>query len=597
MPYNIQSLVYGDNRRYAFGSLEARQSAIEATGFAKLCVHGHWMHTPNNAPLPAHNGEYHNPDRNGIGGYYPDVNGSHGQGDLRFDQFHEKDLTGRGYDADEIIRHLLTTNGNLSMCPHGGVVPNGSGSCSPGSHAPQFMRGVERNMSWSENEDALEAGTHHGGEWRNHYTWSQSRNEVVDEEDEEDDASGWGRKPRSEEELEREEPERVAGIRDRIDKVMALNNSPRLQDSDYTAHAFPAGEFYDKHSIDDRSVEQASHDGMYGGTHTVIGYHKGIAVGRLTYDSEGHVGGWYIDHKHQKGPVSIKMLAAAHQHLLDLGNPIGMLKSDMTSSNSAAVIRKIDPNSTYLRQNGANTGWNDDTEWDPKSHDEGTHPLLPEHTERRSREEWRDLSETTGLNIHELHAISPDSTNRQKVDLDRVGDEAADIHQAYKDVVKTRENQALLKLKTETRDAIPSRIAQFSIPAGYLGDTANLETQMPENVSDTIGQPNPHQPSWRRNTFASAGLDTLADANDLTTTVDQTRRQIATTRFRSSEHQRRLTMDADIRRGANPDEELMKRVSADSSGVWTGEEDTPVQKSPEERARALMGIPRHRRGF
>jgi len=576
MTYNVEPLRQQGNTR----------DALTASGFAKVCEHGNWMHTPNNSPLPAHDAGYHNPDRNGIGGYYPDVNGSHGQGDLRFDQFHEKDLTARGYDTDEIIGHLLTTNGDLSMCPHGGVVPNGSGSCSPGSHEPHFMRGVERHMSWSENEDAL---TDRDSEWRGHYTWNHGN--------EEDDASGWSRKPRTEHELEQEEPERVAGIKERIGKVMALNNSPRIQNSDYTAQAFSAGEFYDKHDIDYRSPEQASHDGMYGGTHTVIGYHKGTAVGRLTYDSEGHVGGWYIDHRHQKGPVNIKMLAVAHQHLLDLGNPIGMLKSDTTSSNSAAVIRKIDPNSTYLRQDGANSGWNDDNEWDPKYQDDGIHPLLPEHTERRSREEWRDLSETTGLNIHELHAISPDASNRQKADLDRVGDEAADIHEAYKDVVKSRESRALLKLKTDTRDAIPSRIAAFSIPAGYLGDTANLETQMPENVADTIGQPNPHQPVWRRNTFASAGLHTLEEANDLTTTVDQTRRQIATTRFRSSEHQRRNQMDADIRRGANPDEELMKRVSADSSGIWTGEEDTPVQKSPEERARALMGIPRHRREF
>jgi len=575
MPYNVEPLRQAQTR-----------DALIATGFVKLCEHGHLIHTPNNSPLPAHNADYHDPDRNGIGGHYPDPNGTHGQGDLRFDQFHEKDLTGRGYDADEIIRHLIATNGDVSMCSHGAVVNNSSGSCHTGAHTPPYMRGVERNMPSRAQDDAL-TDPLEGHEWRQHHTWNW---ETVDDDDYRN--NGY---PRTEEELVREEPERVAGIKERIGKVVSLANSPRFQKSDYTAHSFPSGRFYDSHHIDDRSPEQAEDDGLNWGQHTVIGYHKGTAVGRLDYNSKGEVGGWYVDHNHQNGPVSVKMLAAAHQHLLDLGNPIGMLKSDTTSSNSAAVIKKIDPESTYLRLGTADSGWNRDYNWEPRHHDDRILPLLPEHSERRDRYEWKELSEKTGLNIHELHAISSDETNRDKADVTQLGDEAMDIRDAYFQERQRKVSRGQVKVKTNTRDGIAPRIAAFSIPAGYLGDTANLETQMPKETAVTIGQSYPHHSSWQR-TADSAGLDTMEDVNSLSNLTSQTRQQIVTNRSRSSERMFDSQRDADIRRGKNPDEELTQRVSEDASGVWTGDDD-PRDKDPAERARALMATPRHRRPF
>lgn len=582
MPYNVEPLRQSHTRE-----------ALVSTGFVKLCEHGHLIHTPNNAPLPAHSADYHDPNRNGIGGHYPDPNGERGQGNLRFDQFHENDLTGRGYDADEIIGHLLSTNGDASMCPHGGVVNNSSGSCHTGAHTPPFMRGVERNMSYGAQEDALNDPLE-GHEWRQHHTWSYETTH-----DHEDDASDWNRYPRTEEELVREEPERVAEIKKRIGKVISLANSPRLQNSDYVAHSFPRGRFYPEHIIDDKTPEQAEHDGMrdlYNGQHTVIGYHKGTAVGRLEYNSSGEVGGWYIDQQHQNSPVNVQMLAEAHQHLLDLGNPIGMLKSDTTSSNSAAVIRKIDPESTYLRRDGADSGWNRDYTWDPKYHDDRVLPHYPEHTERRDRQQWKELSDKTGLNIHELHAISADPTNREKADLNLVGAEAKDIHEGYKGERERAISRGLVKQKQELREQIPSRIAAFSIPAGYLGDTANLETQMPEETAVTIGQTYPHHRNWRGPTADNAGLDTLSEGQDLTTATMTTQRNIVMNRSRSSESKFAYKQDTDIRQGMKPDEELMKRVSEDASGVWTGE-DSPMEKDPAERARALMAVPRHKRPF
>jgi hypothetical protein len=405
--------------------------------------------------------------------------------------------------------------------------------------------------------------------------------------------------PRSEEELVRDEPGRVAEIKKRIGKVISLADSPRIQNSNYAAHSFPRGSFYPEHGIDDRTPEQAEHDGMsdrFYGQHTVIGYHKGTAVGRLDYNSKGEVGGWYIDHKHQNSPVNVQMLAVAHKHLLDLGNPIGLLKSDTTSSNSAAVIRKIDPESTYLRQGGADTGWNRDYTWDPKYHDDRVLPLFPEHTERRDRQQWKELSDTTGLNIHELHAISTDPTNREKADLNLVSAEAKDIHEAYKGDHLRATGRELVKQKKELREQIPSRIAAFSIPAGYLGDTANLETQMPEETAVTIGQTYPHHRNWRGPSADSAGLDTLSEGQDLTTATMTTQRNIVMNRTRSSESKFAHKQDTDIRQGLKPDEELMKRVSEDASGVWTGE-DSPMERDPAERARALMAVPRHRRPF
>jgi hypothetical protein len=572
------------------------QSDIERTGFAKVCEHGHYMHTPNNAPLPAHTADYHSADRNGLGGYYPDPNGEEGQSDLRFDQFHEKDLTGRGYLGSDILQHLVRTRGNVSMCPHGAVITNDNGNrCRIGDHIPDYMLGVERNMSSSETVQALQSGNHQGGRWSDHPTWTRNNNSYDD-----DDASGWQsswtNSPRSEQELIDQEPERVERIRERIGKVVALADNPRFANSSYTAHAFPSGSFYPEHRIDDKSPEQAEHEGL-SAYHTVIGYHNGTAVGRLMYNSRGGVSGMYLDHRHQNGPVTIKMLAAAHEHLLSLGNPIGMLHSDSTTSNSAGLIKKIDPESTYLRQPSANTGWNEEYEWNPKYQDDQTHPFFPEHTERRSRQEWKHLSELTGLNINDLHAISPDETNRYKADLSTASNEAVDIHNAYKEQENAKIQRNILKLHKETRAQIPEQIAAFSRPAGYMGDTAALETQMPEAVSDLIGSPHPHVPAWRPR-WNSAGLDTLSAVNSLQDAVNDTARMIRLNRNRSTSTRFEAQRDADIRSGANPDEELMKRVSAGATGVWTGEEDeNPMEKDPAERARALMGIPRHRREF
>jgi hypothetical protein len=569
MPYNVEPLR---------GTVPNLDTALTATGFAKKCVHGHWMHTPNNAPLPEHNADYHLPVLNGLMNHRPDQMGEHGQENLALEQYHEKDLTGRGYTPSMVANALKNTDGALSLCPHGGLSKSDSGDCE-GAHDIRYMRGVERNLSPRETTQHLI-----NNEWFNHPTYTHLEGHY---DDDDEDYSDFNRTPRSEEQLVAEEPERVAGIRERINKVMALTNTPKFQKSDYTAQSFPSGTFYGRYRLDSSSPEQASHDGMYGGVHTVIGYHKGVAVGKLEYNSKGEVNGWYVDHRHQNSPVSVKMLAEAHQHLLELGNPIGMLKSDHTTSNSAAVIRKVDPDSTYLRQPEADRGWNDEVEWNPNHNDDRIHPLFPEHTERRSREEWRDLSETTGLNIHELHAINPDAVNRGKADLHELGDEAASIYHAYNDDDYRSQKQAEMKVRLETRDAIPSRIAAFSIPAGYLGDTANLETQSRRDVAATIGHSNPHPPAWRMNSANHAGLDVLASANDLAHSVDQTRRQINATRFRNSEHQRQLVVDADIRAGENSDEKLAERVGDNSAGVWMGD-DVPTERTAEERARALI---------
>jgi hypothetical protein len=91
------------------------------------------------------------------------------------------------------------------------------------------MRGVERNMSSSATEEALTDPDSH---WRSHHTW----NSMSSFEHDNSDGLNHGY-PRSEQELVRDEPGRVAEIKQRIGKVVALANSPRLQDSDYVAHS------------------------------------------------------------------------------------------------------------------------------------------------------------------------------------------------------------------------------------------------------------------------------------------------------------------------------------------------------------------------
>ena len=220
---------------------------------------------------------------------------------------------------------------------------------------------------------------------------------------------GWhdSRYPRTEDELVHAVPERVAGIRERIDKLVKLHDM-RVADSQYFIKHSPAGTYY----------------GQYG--HNVQVYHKrdpNTRVGMLTYDDDGIVGSMYIDHRHQGTMAATQMLVAAHRHLKNtIGNPIGLLRTESTSEQSGALIRKIDPESTYLRHDSADSGRN--TNWVDQQHLINNTPLRNDSLQL-TKDEWQKKSDASGRSVADLMAMSYEPRARYTAsEAGRVSDEA-----------------------------------------------------------------------------------------------------------------------------------------------------------------------------
>jgi hypothetical protein len=202
------------------------------------------------------------------------------------------------------------------------------------------------------------------------------------------------RAPRDEYELEYQEPQRVAGINSRLAKLVALHDA-RVADSPYFVKHSPSGTYYGQDQ------------------HVVQVYHKNAPntrVGRLTYDDRGEVGGMYVDHRHQGSMAAIQMLVAAHRHLKDtIGQPIGLLRTTSTTNQSAGLIKRIDPESTYLRHSDADRG--------------RLHTYIDEQQQMdnvpirndslmRTNAEWEEASQKSGRTVGQLMAMSYDQQNR-----------------------------------------------------------------------------------------------------------------------------------------------------------------------------------------
>lgn len=211
------------------------------------------------------------------------------------------------------------------------------------------------------------------------------------------DSQGWygGQEPRDEQTLEDYEPERVAGIRGRIDKMLKMHDS-RVADSPYFIKHSPRGTYYGQYS------------------NNVQVYHKSnpnTRVGMLTYNDEGIVGQMYIDHRHQNTMASVQMLAAAHRHLKNtLGNPIGLLRTESTSEQSAGLIRKIDPDSTYLRNENANSGRNEG--WQDNQSPTDATPVRNDSLNKPVKE-WEQKAKESGRSVADLLAMSYDPEARR----------------------------------------------------------------------------------------------------------------------------------------------------------------------------------------
>ena len=215
-----------------------------------------------------------------------------------------------------------------------------------------------------------------------------------DEEHWRDEGFHDSRGPRSEEELAWQEPQRVAGINSRLAKVVALHDA-RVADSPYFVKHSPAGTYL----------------GQY--NHVVQVYHKNdpnTRVGYLAYDDRGEVGGMYVDHRHQGTLAATQMLVAAHRHLKDtVGQPIGLLRATSTTEQSAGLIKKIDPESTYLRHDSADSGRARNYK---DQQDEINNVPLRNDSLRKTNNEWEETSQKSGRTVGQLMAMSYDQQNR-----------------------------------------------------------------------------------------------------------------------------------------------------------------------------------------
>lgn len=249
----------------------------------------------------------------------------------------------------------------------------------------------------------------HADNWEERHYGSEVRDSEAQDE-------GWhSRYPRNEHELVNEEPERVAGINERIGKIVKMHDA-RVADSPYFIKHAPSGTYYGQHG------------------NNVQVYHRNAPntrVGSLTYDDEGKVGSMYIDHRHQGTMAAIQMLVAAHRHLKDtVGNPIGLLRTENTTNQSAGLIKNIDPNSTYLRHDNADEGKNEN--WVDGQSEISNTPLRNDSL-RLTKEDWHIKSEESGRSVADLLAMSYDPKNRYVAyDAGRPSDEAKAIGEKIK---------------------------------------------------------------------------------------------------------------------------------------------------------------------
>ena len=202
--------------------------------------------------------------------------------------------------------------------------------------------------------------------------------------------------PRDEHELVAQEPERVAGINKRLKSVVEMHDK-RVHDSHYFVRSIPAGTYPNQYD------------------HVVLAYHKNdpeTAIGHLSYNDRGEVGGMFLDRNHVKSLAATQMLVAAHRHLKNtVGQPIGLLRSDQTTIDSANLIKKIDPDSTYLRSENANSGRN------PAAVQfTGMFGAVPISADSlRPSNADLDRIKNSGYTVNDALAMSYDSENRHQV--------------------------------------------------------------------------------------------------------------------------------------------------------------------------------------
>ena len=357
--------------------------------------------------------------------------------------------------------------------------------------------------------------------------------------------------PRTEPELVDSEPNRVAGIRNRLNAVLKMHDS-RVHDSNYFVRQIPGGTY--RRQDDDE--------------HVVLAYHKNdpeTAIGHLTYNNQGEVGGMYLDHRHQKGLAAVQMLVAAHRHLKDtIGNPIGLLKSGQTTTDSAGLIRKIDPDSTYLRQPGANSGTSHDTQISHTNFFSGV-PVSP-NSLIRPEHETRELAAKHGYSVSEALAMSYDPENREQARnpwfppegprFQDMSPEVRAVHDrleaAHTGARLFRQQQKVEKAKTELYDRLGQRVAR------HPGDLP-IEGLGPRDLDEPI--------------FHSMDRSGLRRLMDVGTTLPNDARSLR----ENFQAQQRRKIDTEMytTEAAHDNQDLVG-----TAGVWTGDDEIEDKKSP-----------------
>jgi hypothetical protein len=304
--------------------------------------------------------------------------------------------------------------------------------------------------------------------------------------------------------------------------------------------------------------------------------------------------------------AATQMLVAAHRHLKDtIGNPIGLLRTGNTSEHSAALIRKIDPDSTYLRHEDANSGR--DTSYQDEQYRISNVPVRNDTLERPVSE-WEELSKKSGQSVYSLMAMSYDPHNRglarSNYDVQKTKSPFFN-HNHYAESIGNTIEEGQREAEVQTQKDRDARLAR---------DSADLLANRVHHVAGDMPANHPIENAWVTPAYMAQNED-KRDFTELQRRYPETAAILLAqpnleSIYRTSQNVNPITSSKRQRMGVGRvSPEGIKanlELGADvigTSGVWTGDEaidakstvtpkpTLPLDLNPFERVKRIVGRP------
>jgi hypothetical protein len=192
-------------------------------------------------------------------------------------------------------------------------------------------------------------------------------------------------------------PERTQDVAAKAAKVQKILDS---RGADYETHVFPRGTYYAQNA------------------NVAVTYHKptGAIASSMIFHNDGHVNTW-ARHPDHSSAASLATGLAAHNHLKSIGNVSGVLHAEMTTPESARVLKMMDPFNTSLAQRHEIDSYDDESTMGmltSPTRNQNTPATLSEVASKPTTEDIARLSDMTGRHPMNFLALSSHENDRQE---------------------------------------------------------------------------------------------------------------------------------------------------------------------------------------